>query len=217
MKNRSILVTIVVVVLVVILLLMIVHLRYDPMCSDARCLHRKNGYFKKGYYNSMETKMKEQPFHILSKHNMQPDKSRVISYSLYGVHNKYYKYMLSNIDFIRKHLPDWKIRIYLHSEVDPKWRSKLIDQPDVEIFIMRDALVEPGNSAGAFWRFLPLCDRNVDCVILDVDDKVSIKKVREIRDFFKQNSDDGLGRRQYVINVMESSLGPRIISWPIGF
>jgi hypothetical protein len=156
-------------------------MRYDPACPEWRRKHRWNVSFTPGYYLEYLAAHPERPFEIVGA-PVLPSK-RVVSYSLYGNHPKYMRYMSRNFDQIREKLPGWKARVYLHEGSSSQWREALT-RSDVDLFIVRDPEVVPGNSAGAFWRFLPLCEDDVDCIVMDADNKLTDALTDKIRKFF---------------------------------
>jgi hypothetical protein len=89
----------------------------------------------------------------------------VFSFCLYGPNNpRYYVPLLENIQIAGQYFPDWKVYIYIGSDVDPEYvkvlqsysnvvlrptgirgeanmihRFTAIDEPDVELMMVRDA------------------------------------------------------------------------------
>jgi hypothetical protein len=93
------------------------------------------------------------------------DGKQIISTSLYGFADKYF---IGACEFSKKvkiHLPDWHYVVFMHDKVDPKWDT-LLSQSGAYIIKVSDAHVKPGNSAGAFWRFVPFTRR---CKVISVD------------------------------------------------
>lgn len=157
-------------------------MRYDVGCPGWRRNHRWKVAFTPGYYRQYLHDHPEQPFEVVGA-PVVPSK-RVLSYSLYGTNPKYMRHMEGNIAQIKEKLPGWKARVYLHNEAPSEWRNRLTS-PDVDLFVVRDPEVVPGNSAGAFWRFLPLCEPGVDCVVMDADNRLTNQLIKEIKGFFQ--------------------------------
>ena len=137
-------------------------MRYDPFYNISRKndieKFRPKAFFKRGYLNNYtKTIPPNIPFEIIKKYNTDDSVQNVISYSLYGNNPKYFKPLEDNIQKIKQYLPGWKMRVYLHDKVPRKIRKELVDFK-IEVFIVKDKHVQPGNSAGAFWRFLPLTE-----------------------------------------------------------
>lgn len=147
------------------------------------CCFRYNSFYKKGYYlsNSRHTK----PFKIKHKYNTKHTINKIFSMSLYGTNPKYFDKLYSNIKRIRTYLPEWGVRVYLHEHVGSIIRNKLIYY-GVQVYIVEDPACEPGKSAGAFWRFLPLCEP-LDVVVMDTDDHLTSSKIKVITSFFKED------------------------------
>ena len=179
-------------VLLLIVFSYIIYVRYDPfyvMMNKKRDPEnfRYRVFFEEGFWDKIKKLPSEEPFEIVKKINTHIDSDNIISYSLYGNNPKYYKYLDENIQYVNKFLPDWVIRIYLHDKVDQKLVKEL-EKKNIQIYIVHDNLVVPGNSAGAFWRFLPLCeDKNV--IIKDIDDNFDESNNYRIVNNFFTNSD----------------------------
>jgi len=163
----------------VTILMLLVILRYDPTCPRARRRLRWRAFYEDGYWASRLAEQPDTPFQVVG--GAVSPSSSVVSFSLYGTNPKYYRYMPGNLDTIRTLLPGWRARVYAHEGAP--WISQLRARADVDVLVVRDAHAAPGNSGGAFWRFLPLCE-DVDCVILDSDDAITGARIREIREFF---------------------------------
>ena len=172
-------------ILLILPILQFTHIRYDLFCPSRRCSFRKKAFFTKNYYSSILS-TNEPPFKIVEKFN-DDNSPNIISYSLYGTDMIYFKFINDNILTIEKYLPKWKCRIYLHDRVDKEIKNDLINK-NAQIFIVNDDVAKPGNSAGAFWRFLPFCE-NVNCVILDIDGSINEQQCNQIENFFE--TDDG--------------------------
>jgi len=117
-------------------------------------------------------------------YNYSVSDQNIISYSLYGNNPKYFDPVHNNIKIVKKSLPKWTVRIYLHDKVSVDFRDKLIET-GMQVFIVQDPIVKPGNSAGMFWRFLPLCE-DVNTVVFDADDNITKTQIKRITSFFKQ-------------------------------
>lgn len=174
---------ILILIILITLILYIIFITLTPKICGHRCYFRENAFYKKGFLEPYKYNP-EIPFEIIKIYNKNNNK-KIISYSLYGTNNKYFKYLDQNIEDIKNKLPDWSTRIYVHDKVNPEVINKLIHL-GVEIYIVKDYHVVPGNSAGAFWRFLPLCE-DVDLIIFDIDEPVTKEKIKKINKFFNQN------------------------------
>jgi hypothetical protein len=149
--------------------------------STNRDNFRANCFYRPGYYEKLA---KESGFHVYEQFNYSPDDKKIISISLYGDHAKYFDGVDKLIVECREKLPDWKCRIYLHDKVSLKRREKLIDT-GVQVFIVSDNMIKPGNSAGAFWRYMPATEP-VTFVCLDVDEAIAEGMVYAIKTWYDQ-------------------------------
>ena len=110
-----------------------------------------------------------------------PLTDKVIVYSLYGtVTSRYFDPLYRNITSCQDALPGWHFRIYIHDQCQD-WINVLKKCSNVQLFVVDDPHVVPGNSAGAFWRFLPLCEP-IDAIILDSDDDIDPKMLLDTWD-----------------------------------
>ena len=117
----------------------------------------------------------QNPFEIIDVYNPDPT-SNVIVCSLYGNHPKYYKH-LDSIQKTIKKIPNWQLRIYLHEKVHITIRQKIINKK-IQVFLVRDPLVKPGNSSGAFWRFMPL-NENIRFIVADIDEEYNLEMLKK--------------------------------------
>jgi len=154
----------------------------SPYC---RCI-KAAGY----YIPSLLPKIDEtaRGFKILERYNYKKDEN-VFSTSIYGNNPKYYK-NIDNLIYNANQLENWNLRVYLHDQVNDDIKNKLINKK-AQVFIVRDPLVIPGLSAGAFWRFMPLKE-NIQFIVIDSDDKLELKKIKK---YLKKWDDSG---KQYI-------------------
>lgn len=181
------------IILILILIVgYIINVRYDPLYKflnkerDPKNF-RNRVYFEKDYWEKIKQLPKEEPFSIVKKINTHIESDNIISYSLYGNNPKYYNYLDDIIDYVNNHLTNWVIRIYLHDQVDKILIDKL-EKKNIQLYLVHDNLIKHGNSAGMFWRFLPLCeDKNV--IIKDIDDIFdAFNNKNFINKFFNNNN-----------------------------
>lgn len=175
--------------IIALIIMLIIYIRYDPLYPLLNTIRdpenfRSKAFFKKGYYKD-KLKSPEPSFNIIKMYNYSASDQNIISYSLYGNNPKYFDPVHNNIKIVKKSLPKWTVRIYLHDKVSADFRDKLIET-GMQVFIVQDPIVKPGNSAGAFWRFLPLCE-DVNTVIFDADDNITKTQIKRITRFFNQS------------------------------
>lgn len=195
---------IIIVVLLVILSSLFVHVRYEPLY---KVLNRKRDYynfrsrcfFEEKFWDKVVNNNTEPGFKIVTSYNVDKTHTNIISYSLYGTANKYFNKIENNIDIVRTNLPLWKVRVYIHDKVAKEIVDRLISTGS-QVFIVTDSMVKPGNSAGAFWRFLPLVE-DMNVVVLDIDDGISVY-IPKIQKFFENEE------KPYISTVWKSP-------WPI--
>lgn len=171
-----------------VLILSILYIRYDPLYGFLNkkrdpLQYRYWSFFKQDYHK--HNAIQVSPFKIINEYNTDKSHTKIISMSLYGNDPKYFDKLDDNIQFVNTYLPEWTLRIYLHDQVDHSLRNTLIES-GIEVYIVEDRAVEPGKSAGAFWRFLPLCE-DVDVVVLDADDYITNDHIKNIHSFFNDS------------------------------
>lgn len=186
-------------ILIIVIVLFILVLRYALFIPVMKSLNvsryandiRYKSYFQHGYYIKKMYQSNDAPFKITDIYNPTPHTTNIISYSLYGNNEKYTKPLIGNIHTIRAELPSWTIRIYIHDQVDKDTYNQL-KYLGVQLYTVFDPICSPGyNSAGAFWRYLPLCEKDLNVLVLDADDNIHAGLCNKIKWFFnKQKSYD---------------------------
>ena len=198
---------ILILLLVIVISVLIVYFSFSVnMATSKREKFRFNCFFRPGYY---ENKLKDQEpsFRIVEKLNFDESERKILSLSLYGTHEKYFKGTENLIQQCKELLPGWKVRIHLHDKVESKVRKRLLET-DAQIFIIEDPLVEPGNSSGAFWRYLPACDP-VSFVCFDVDEVVAPGFAKAIKHWYDQRHEYPYLKFNYGVDGSMSN-----IFWP---
>lgn len=143
--------------------------RYGIFIPPQRRYLRYNAFYTDDFWASFAHERAEQPFSVIEYPSAAPLTDKVIVYSLYGTNTKrYFTPLYRNIVTCKEKLPGWHFRIYIHAECRD-WIAKLRMEETVQLFIVEDPCVVSGNSAGAFWRLLVLCE-DINAVILDADD-----------------------------------------------
>ncbi len=133
---------------------------------------RYNCYFREGFYENKLKTSKDKPFRIIGTHNKN-NNTKIFTASIYGTHPKYFNGMLNLIDrFKNGPIHGWTLRVYCHDRVPPDYINKILNCQWVETQIVEDEVVTPGNSAGMFWRFMPLSE-NITFMSLDVDEELT--------------------------------------------
>lgn len=91
----------------------------------------------------------------------------VVSFSLWGNSQKYWRGAVKNIELVQKQYPTFVPRFYVDSKCDPSL-IKTLDQDNVEVIIVE----ESGDQTGMFWRFYASADDNVDIALIRDCDSV---------------------------------------------
>ena len=106
-------------------------------------------------------------------------KKKIISFSLYGEDIKYALGAIRNIEFAKKHYPDWICRFYCSE--DAKSLDSL-SSLDCEILIIKSKIPP------MYWRFFAVDDPEVDVVISrDCDSLVNAREAAAVKEWI--NSD----------------------------
>ena len=144
----------------------VIQWRYDPLYRFRNAVFfggrdptnfRPRAFFEEGYADQYIDKHGVDPaFHVISEHNVNINHTKIVAYSLYGSKQKYLNGMLHNIRVIPERMPGWTVRIYLNEKVPRAYVNILRHFKHVEVIEVYDPIVEPGNGAGTFWRFLAL-------------------------------------------------------------
>ena len=180
--NSKLLVTVITMATIAIITLMIMQERYGLFDAPKRRYARYNAFYNKTFWRSFVDTHPEKPFRIVEGIPESPPLTdKVIVYSLYGtLTSRYFKPLYKNITSCQDMLPGWHFRIYIHDQCQ-EWINVLKKCSNVQLFVVDDTHVFPGNSAGAFWRFLPLCEP-IDAIILDSDDDIDPKMLLDTWD-----------------------------------
>ena len=117
----------------------------------------------------------DKPFHVVATHNVDPNATKVLSYSVYGTDPKYFVHIVEDARMVPTVYPGWVMRVHVHDESPPALVQALMDT-GAQVYIMHDDEVRPGNAAGMFWRFLPMADPSLDVFVKDSDDSLSESK-----------------------------------------
>lgn len=107
--------------------------------------------------------------------------SRIIAFSLYGTDRMYYVGMLRNCELAPKIYPEWKVWVYVSSEVGPDWIKQIKDRGGKVIKGEEELKGYPVGKnighLGAFWRFLPARDPDTEVLISrDADSRLNVRE-----------------------------------------
>lgn len=97
---------------------------------------------------------------------------RVVSFSLWGDHERYAGRAPETIRQARHFYPDWEIRVYVSDDVADSTKSAMVDAGAVIHHAPRWC-----KKAGYFWRFLAASDTDVDAMICrDIDSDITARE-----------------------------------------
>ncbi len=115
-----------------------------------------------------------QPLPEKAPPGLSKDKTRnIISYSLFGDLPRYCECAILNTKLAKKVYPEWTCRFYVDDSV-PKHVIQRLIHLGAQINMVNG---EKTKNAGLFWRFLVMDDPNVDCFIIrDADSLLSCKE-----------------------------------------
>jgi hypothetical protein len=162
--RRNIILTVLISSILFSVLLNRIVTRYNPRLST--------------YYNMNTPPLDESSkgFNITKIYNKDLTKNILVT-SLYGNDSKYYKNIDSTLKTIDELGVEWQYRIYLHDKVRSKIRDSLISK-GIQVYIVSDPLTTGGmNSAGAFWRFMPLLE-DIRFIVVDADDDLDTESLK---------------------------------------
>ena len=109
----------------------------------------------------------------------------VVSFSVWGKKQTYYKGVLENIALVKEHLPDWKVWVYAGEETPEQGRMQ---DEGAEVFIMPKAK----DSGGAMWRFLPIGEEQVKaCLVRDADIRINAHTAMGVEAFMASGKKGG--------------------------
>ena len=154
--------------IVIILIILFLILREFKKRAWYRAIRYYTPTVFKNWYLSRYPR--SQPFKIVGQYNINPNDDKILSTSLYGHHPIYFDGSIQRAKEVKRLMPGWKLRIYCHDKVDQNHIKKLIDH-DVQVVIVNDPEIKPKESAGAFWRFMPLAE-DITFISIDLDNTI---------------------------------------------
>lgn len=154
----------------IICVIVCVFLLASAICSNVRYSFSIISTQVPFYYKKALKNAKDEPFHIITTYNVNPNDTNIISTSIYGDAAKYYDGLNALIDNVKMYYPKWRLRVYCHDKAPYEYAMKLINDSEIQTYIVHDDMIESGNSAGAFWRFMPLSDKGINFISVDADD-----------------------------------------------
>jgi hypothetical protein len=129
-----------------------------------------NALYDSYFWKTFVTSNTEEGFTVTSYPKI-PLTDYVIVYSVYA------KEHVSNVlKFLESGelWKNWHCRVYIHDQCK-EWINILITKKNVQLYIVHDSIASITNSAGDFWRLLPLCEP-INAIILNNTQLKQIKK-----------------------------------------
>lgn len=115
---------------------------------------------------------------------------KIISFSLWGNDPKYIQGALENIKCRDKYLSDWICRFYIHESVSAQHKHNISSQPLCEIIDKTGSLGTHMDKPGMFWRFEVLNDKDVErFIIRDADSRINQRDIACINHWIKSDKE----------------------------
>ena len=113
-------------------------------------------------------------------------KKNIISFSLWGDHEKYINGALENLRLAPEIYPNWKVRIYIDETLNENYKNKLIEN-GAELISCKN---NNGRFFGAFWRFFVNDDETVDrYIVRDIDSRLNFREQAAVKEWIKSDKD----------------------------
>lgn len=107
--------------------------------------------------------------------------NKIISFSVWGQDPRFLKGAIRNIEEASRVYPDWKCRFYIDGTV-PLADAKLWNDSGAEVY----KVSSKGSYHGAFWRFFPAADPEVDVMISrDTDSRVNEREAAAVNEWIE--------------------------------
>ena len=135
---------------------------------------------------------------------------KVISFALWGQNPGYVVGAISNLKLAQLYYPDWRCRIYCHSEVSFRRQHELRDA-GFDVYQRRSA--SPND--GLFWRFEPAFDGEVEAFISrDCDSRLNPREVAAVNEWLASGKKLHTMRDHYehIVPILGGMWGCR--HWP---
>lgn len=174
----------------------------DPFCDEWRCHFRKRAFWEPDFYaNCLNgyVNPEDEYFSWCNQHdtplsvlqctkapNFDNNSVNYFSFSVYGTAPKYFNELKSMVESILEMYPGWNVRIYSDQEfLDSHADIKSLQEIQiVEMCVVQDSEVRPGNAAGMFWRYLPVVE-DLNVIVADSD----LPLDTDFHDFFEADDE----------------------------
>jgi protein O-GlcNAc transferase len=109
---------------------------------------------------------------------------KVISFSLWGHHEKYFLGAIRNCELATKWYPEWKCYFYVRSDSNREYINKLKSYKN-SVVIEIDST---DDKRGLFWRFIPAFDKSIHVTIIrDCDSRLSERESLAVEEWIKSD------------------------------
>ena len=113
--------------------------------------------------------------------DLETPRRNIIAFSLWGQHPRYLTGAAKNAVVARYLYPGWTVRFYIDASVPEQVRDYILQQGGQLVMAPQDL---PADRYGLFWRFLVEDDPNVDLFLIrDADSVMNIKERAAVEDW----------------------------------
>jgi hypothetical protein len=109
---------------------------------------------------------------------------KIISFSLWGEHERYFIGAFRNCELALQWYPDWTCFFYVRSDSSIKHMDKLRAYPNARVI----EIESPDEKRGLFWRFIPAFDKSIDVTIVrDCDSRLSGRELLAVNQWLESD------------------------------
>ena len=109
--------------------------------------------------------------------------SKYICYSFWGEDERFGVGALQNAEIAKRLFPDWKLIVYHDETVPSKYPKILSNLDNVEVIDINSMDLGYKMVHGAFWRFLPMFEREGHFIIRDTDSRLTVREARAVNEW----------------------------------
>lgn len=112
---------------------------------------------------------------------------KIISFSIWGTDEKYYRGAINNIFLKPVIYPEWNIRFYISDDVSISWENKFLN---MGAEVVRIKAPYKGDWEGLYWRFFPASDSSIERFISrDTDSILNVREKAAVDEWIKSGKD----------------------------
>jgi protein O-GlcNAc transferase len=109
---------------------------------------------------------------------------KIISFSLWGHHERYFLGAFKNCELAMKWYPDWECFFYVRSDSNSEYVSKLKTYKNSNVIEVESL----DDKRGLFWRFIPAFDKSIDVTIVrDCDSRLSQRESLAVSEWLQSD------------------------------